>query len=317
MRLHHHGNTPRDGVLDTMWLLSVPEQHPAHAARLAGSIRQREISVSFPISSSVIANSTAFRHSASPRLDRRKRGIRQPITRSMPATFMSRSSSCLGEDMMSHQPNRPICYQIVKLLAAGGPLFLTLMLTVAHARSDDALGTIVFIRHGEKPDEGLGQLTCQGLNRALALPKVIHKLFGKPDAIFAPNPSSQKEDSGKSYYYVRPLATVEPTAIQFGLPVHTSLDYSDEAGLQSALESRLSSNSKNTVILVAWEHKVIQTVARALLAAHRGDPETVPKWHGKDFDSIFVIIIPVGDGKATFVHEYEHLDKQPKACQRR
>jgi hypothetical protein len=172
--------------------------------------------------------------------------------------------------MMSHLPNRPICYRIVKLLAAGGPLFLTLMLTVAHARSDDVLGTIVFIRHGEKPDEGLGQLTCQGLNRALALPKVIHKMFGKPDAIFAPNPSSQKEDNGKSYYYVRPLATVEPTAIQFSLPVDTSLDYSDAAGLQSALESRLSNNSKNTFILVAWEHKVIHTVAKATTIKHLG-----------------------------------------------
>jgi hypothetical protein len=151
--------------------------------------------------------------------------------------------------MMSHLPNRPICYQIVKLLAAGGPLILTMTLAVAHARSDDARGTIVFIRHGEKPDKGLGQLTCQGLNRALALPKVIDKLFGKPDAIFAPNPSNQKEDNGKSYYYVRPLATVEPTAVQFGLPVDTSLDYSDAAGLQSALESWLSSNSKNTFIL--------------------------------------------------------------------
>ena len=142
---------------------------------------------------------------------------------------------------------------------------------------------------------------CSG-NRTLSSPPILQ---------------SQKEDSGKSYYYVRPLATVEPTAIQFGLPVDTSLDYSDAAGLQSALESWLSSNSKNTFILVAWEHKVIQTVAKALLSAHSGDPETVPKWHGKDFDSIYVIIIPTGGGKATFAHEYEHLDKQPKACQRR
>jgi len=33
--------------------------------------------------------------------------------------------------------------------------------------------TIVFFRHGEKPSAGLGQLTCQGLNRALALPDVL------------------------------------------------------------------------------------------------------------------------------------------------
>ena len=46
--------------------------------------------------------------------------------------------------------------------------------------------TIVFVRHGEKPEAGLGQLSCQGLNRALALPAVIRAKFGRPDAIFAP-----------------------------------------------------------------------------------------------------------------------------------
>ncbi len=33
--------------------------------------------------------------------------------------------------------------------------------------------TIVCVRHGEKPKGGLGQLNCKGLNRALALPKVL------------------------------------------------------------------------------------------------------------------------------------------------
>ncbi len=32
--------------------------------------------------------------------------------------------------------------------------------------------TLVFVRHGEKPAQGYGQLNCQGLNRALALPAV-------------------------------------------------------------------------------------------------------------------------------------------------
>ncbi|HEX3993473.1 MAG TPA: hypothetical protein VHX39_20045, partial [Acetobacteraceae bacterium] len=80
--------------------------------------------------------------------------------------------------------------------------------------------TIALIRHGEKPPAGLGQLTCQGLNRALALPAVIRKVFRRPAAIFAPNPAEQKPDNGTLYDYVRPLATVEPTAIAFGLPIH-------------------------------------------------------------------------------------------------
>ena len=41
------------------------------------------------------------------------------------------------------------------------------------------------LRHGEKPLLGLGQLTCKGLNRALALPQVLLAKFGKPSFIFA------------------------------------------------------------------------------------------------------------------------------------
>ena len=51
--------------------------------------------------------------------------------------------------------------------------------------TEQAVETIVFIRHGEKPEGGFGQLNCQGLNRALALAPIIAKSFGRPDAIFA------------------------------------------------------------------------------------------------------------------------------------
>ena len=45
--------------------------------------------------------------------------------------------------------------------------------------------TIVLLRHGEKPPTGLGQLTCKGLNRALALPSLLIGRYGKPDFIYA------------------------------------------------------------------------------------------------------------------------------------
>ena len=35
---------------------------------------------------------------------------------------------------------------------------------------DRSLETLVVVRHAEKPAEGLGLLTCKGLNRALLLP---------------------------------------------------------------------------------------------------------------------------------------------------
>ena len=77
---------------------------------------------------------------------------------------------------------------------AGKVVLAILFLTVLHthgitAQERAAIQTIVFIRHAEKPKGGFGQLTCQGLNRALALAPMIAQSFGKPDAIFAPNPS--------------------------------------------------------------------------------------------------------------------------------
>src|SRR5271170_3050666 len=129
--------------------------------------------------------------------------------------------------------------------------------------------TIVFVRHGEKPPQGLGQLDCRGLNRAPALPAVIQKSFGKPDAIFAPNPSDQKKDEGEHYDYVRPLTTIEPTAIAFGIPVNAQIGYDDKEGLRKALENP---TYRDALVLVGWEHAIIGAVARELLSANGGNP---------------------------------------------
>jgi hypothetical protein len=187
------------------------------------------------------------------------------------------------------------------------------MLLLTGAAADNAVQTVVFIRHGEKPDKGLGQLNCQGLNRALALPSVIAKTFGRPDAIFAPDPSHRKIDAGEPFDYVRPLATIEPTAIAFGLPVKASIGYSDVVGLQAAIEQ---AQYRNAFILIAWEHNMIENAARALLAAHGGDVAVVPKWDGDDFDSIYVVTISrSGDTtKASFALKHQGLDGQRGTC---
>jgi len=183
-------------------------------------------------------------------------------------------------------------------------------------QTEKAVETIVFIRHGEKPEGGFGQLNCQGLNRALALAPIIAKSFGRPDAIFAPNPSRPKEDAGRLYDYVRPLATIEPTAIWFGLPVDVSLDFQDKEGLQAALENRRIPDH-NVFVFVAWEHRQIAPIVRALLAAHGADAEMVKKvqdWDRKDFDSMYVVTI--SETKATFDQKHEGLDGQPDGCPR-
>src|SRR5271169_4739386 len=191
--------------------------------------------------------------------------------------------------------------------------FSLLLLNGPQAWGDDTVETIVLVRHGEKPDTGLGQLDCQGLNRALALPQVIAKTFGRPSAVFAPDPSHQVQDYGVSYDYVRPLATIEPTAIFFGLPVNASFGVSNTDGLQAAVEQPIY---RNALVLIAWEHVLIETIARKLLTTHGGDPSLVPKWHSDDFDSIYLVTITgVGNAaKASFAHKHEGLDGQPNTC---
>lgn len=173
--------------------------------------------------------------------------------------------------------------------------------------------TIVLVRHGEKPKAGLGQLNCQGLNRALALPPVIAKLFGKPTALFAPDPSQRKEDHGVAYNYIRPLITIEPTAITFGLPVDTTYGVSDVDGLTQALQQQAHGNA---FLLVAWEHHQIENIARELMSAYGADPSQVPKWHGDDFDSIYIIrVTRTGNTTAaSFERQAEGLDGQPINC---
>jgi hypothetical protein len=156
------------------------------------------------------------------------------------------------------------------------------------------------------------------LNRALALPSVIANSFGRPEAIFAPNPSLPKEDAGKLYDYVRPLATIEPTAIRFGLPVDVSVGFDDREGLQAALEAHRASD-RDVLLLVAWEHRQIAPIARALLAAHGAGVETindVKDWESNDYDSIYIVTIRHrGETtNATFNHGYQGLNGQPTAC---
>ena len=188
-----------------------------------------------------------------------------------------------------------------------------LLLTCTAARSDNAVGTVIFIRHGEKPQGGLGQLSCQGLNRALALPSVIAKTFGRPDVIFAPDPDEQVKSNEERFDYVRALKTIEPTAIFFGLPVNASIGVSDTDGLRATLEQPAYSNAR---VLIAWEHKKIEVTVRALLAAHGADAAVVPKWDPHDYDAIYVVTITsVGATRnATFALMHQGLDGQKTTC---
>ena len=156
--------------------------------------------------------------------------------------------------------------------------------------------TIVFMRHGEKPSGGYGQLTCQGLNRSLALPDVLITRYGTPLAIYAPDPgATQVSDPAGTFDYVRPLATIEPTAIRLGMPVNTPYGFTDTSDMRDTL---LGDDLRSGTVFVAWEHSQLVKLVKKLVKETGGDDSTVPKWSDSDFDSLYVLTI-VRDGKNT------------------
>ncbi len=185
--------------------------------------------------------------------------------------------------------------------------------TATATPAEPSVETIVCVRHGEKPPGGLGQLNCRGLNRSLALPKVLLAKFGTPNFIFASNPAQKVRDRGVDYDYVRPLATIEPTAIRCGLPVDTEFGFRDIQGLEKELR-RLS--YQNAVIVVVWEHGLLDDFAKNEVKDNGGDSTQVPIWADDDFDSIFVIKITSDQGRKTisFGIDHEGLNGLSDAC---
>jgi hypothetical protein len=150
--------------------------------------------------------------------------------------------------------------------------------------------TIVLIRHGEKPPGGLGQLTCKGLNRSLALPSLLIGRYGKPDFIFAPDPAQRVDDGHPlpTYSYLRPLATIEPTAIRLGMPVNAQIGFMQIGELQKEL---LQPAYAHSLIFVAWEHVKLYEFARTMLHDYGGNPAQVPDWPNSDYETIYVFHI--------------------------
>ncbi len=192
-------------------------------------------------------------------------------------------------------------------------LLMALVLLVATAGEARAEQTIVFLRHGEKPSGGYGQLTCQGFNRSMALPSVLLTKFGTPKYLYAPNPGFKITDSAGSFYYDRPLATLEPLAVKLTKDIWSKYAYSDITSLQNSL---ITASKDNTTTFVAWEHIYLQKAVQNIMNQYGGGV-TVPAWASTDYDSLYIIRLTYrSDGTilATFQQDREGLDGQPTAC---
>ena len=189
-------------------------------------------------------------------------------------------------------------------------LIVVLVSTLSYATTTTE--TIVFLRHGEKPSGGYGQLTCQGLQRALALPRVLLSRYGRPHYVYAPNPVPKITDAAGSFYYVRPLATIEPTAIKAGLSVNARYGFNDITSLQSVL---LASTKAAATVFVAWEHLYLKTLVQNIMNLYHSGV-TVPSWPSGDYDSLYVGRVTTTDGVRTarFEHNYEGLNNMSTTC---
>jgi len=167
--------------------------------------------------------------------------------------------------------------------------------------SGQTVETIVCIRHGEKPHGGRGQLNCRGLNRALALPDVLLAKYGTPQFVFAPNPS-HIADGNPDYYYVRPLVTIEPTAIRCGLPVNTKYGFDEIKGLENELQKP---KYQNATVFIAWEHILLDRFATNMVKDNGSDAK-VPDWPGGDYDTIFVFKVTRQGDQKNFSFEVDH-----------
>jgi hypothetical protein len=161
-------------------------------------------------------------------------------------------------------------------------------ISCAQPAHDSSSLKVIIIRHAEKPAEG-DNLSCQGLNRALALPDVLYKKFNLPDLIFVPS-----INTGKTTGVARMYQTIVPFAVKYNLNVDTKFAVDD---LQALTQSILK---KTGTVLIIWEHKNIPGIAQQL-----GVTDANLKWKGDDFDSIWIITIK--NGKAVLTIDKENL----------
>lgn len=153
---------------------------------------------------------------------------------------------------------------------------------------------IVFMRHGERPDNG-ENLDCQGLNRSTLLPAVLFRKFGRPSAIYVPSPKL-----GEITRRGRMFQTITPFAVKYGLSINTAFEVDDVRHLAKALLGETGT------VFIVWEHKNIIPVIAAL-----GYDINGLKWKSDDFDTL--LIMTFFRGKPVLIRDHEGLTP-PEGC---
>jgi hypothetical protein len=203
----------------------------------------------------------------------------------------------------SGRQQRRLAWFLFPALVVASAIFWFLMGGAVHAEPKNGTQTLVFLRHAEKPKMGLGQLNCQGLNRAIELAEVLPKEFGNADFIFAANPNRHVEEGegDLSYSYVRPLMTVGPSAIKLGLPINIDFGANDTSDLAGEL---MEDKYHNATIYTAWSHGYLPELINSVAEKASGESvNLIDDWTGDDFDSVVVMTLKWQNGKATLDYQ--------------
>lgn len=157
--------------------------------------------------------------------------------------------------------------------------------------------TVVIIRHGEKPESGIG-LSPAGEKRAQAYSAYFRHLTldGHP---FQPDMLIATADSKNS---ARERLTLQPLSQALGLPIDLRFGNKDLTGLTKALRTE----PHGKAVLIAWHHGKLSQLIKALGA----DPSSLlpdGQWPDDVFDYMVVLrfdhkgkLIP---GSAELIHE--------------
>jgi broad specificity phosphatase PhoE len=155
----------------------------------------------------------------------------------------------------------------------------------------------MLIRHAEKPagsSDGVREdgssdkhsLIVRGWQRAGALVAFFTKPtapdIAVPAAIFASTTTDDASLPSEEAKSLRPQETVAPLAAKLGIEVNATIAVGNEPALIALL------NATDGVVLVAWEHKHIPTIAAGFIQ----DP---PDW-GDRFDAVWVLDRQAGGG---------------------
>ncbi|HLB55705.1 MAG TPA: histidine phosphatase family protein [Coxiellaceae bacterium] len=148
---------------------------------------------------------------------------------------------------------------------------------------------IIIIRHADKWEQkNPGPfLSPKGQLRAEKFVSYYLSHFKKPDFIFASNPVTNAADLDTGHSY-RPIQTVMPLANQLafqnpnGYPINAN--YADNQYAELAKSLLTNPQYNNKIILICWHHGLADALATSL-----GVTQQLKKWHGDDFDQVFVL----------------------------